>query len=205
MKAAMLVTLLVLATLEGTAQTDATPEVYRARASLARCVSVSSLKRVHDTLTAPDKLTELVFFARLLMLSPKDKTAAGRLLELTPVSEDEQEQLMQMMDPPEETSIEEGDKKALATIYDRWPAMMTRAALLAPDDMKNYVGYLLLAPNDEHSNFAALAEKVCSSHPAQFRTAIASLSQQEQDFIASKIFDAKACKTVTVSQQEEKH
>jgi hypothetical protein len=189
-------------TLPIAAQTDATPLVYRSRASLARCTSTASLKRIHATLQTPDKLTELVFFARWLMLAPHSAQAARGLLAQTLVGEEEQGQFMQIMDPPEETTVDAGDMKALAAVYEHWPALMSRAVLLAPKLMKTYVAYLPLAPNDIHSNFTGGAMQVCRKLPVQFRSALTALPAKDQKFIADKVFDAKSCKAIFVSEAE---
>jgi hypothetical protein len=184
------------------AQTNATPDIYRSRVSLARCKSASSLRRLHATLHHPDKLTELVFYARLLTLLPRNVDAARGLLKQTPAGEEEQNQLMQIMDAPEGTSVGVADVLALAAVYDRWPELMARAVLLAPEFMKTYVSYFVLAPNDIHSNFTGSAMMVCRKRPAQFRSALAGLQPEDQKFIADKVFDSKSCKAIFVSEAE---
>ena len=184
------------------AQTNATPAIYRTRASLAKCKSTASLRRIHVTLHEPDRLTELVFYARLLTLSPHNVEAARGLLQQTPASEEEQDQWMQIMDPPEDTKLEVADMQALAALYDHWPELMARAVLLAPEFMKTYVSYLVLAPNDIHSDFTGNAVKVCRKRPTQFRSALASLQPKDQEFIAGKVFDSKNCRAIFASEAE---
>jgi hypothetical protein len=143
---------------------------------MAACNSVSSLKRVHDAVKIRDKISELVFFARWLMLSSGSRIAASGLLETVPSDEGEASEFMQVMDPVEDVSPNAGDMKALANIHDRWAALMAHAALISPDRMADYVRYLPLAANDSHSDFASRAVQVCKKLPKQFHSAFATLS-----------------------------
>jgi hypothetical protein len=56
-------------------QNDATPEVYRARASMAPGILFRHSRGFHEAVGLTDKLSKLVFCSRWLMLSPKSKVA----------------------------------------------------------------------------------------------------------------------------------
>lgn len=184
------------------AQSVISPETYRLRASMARCSSFASLKRVHDTAKSPDKLTELVFFARWLMVSPRSVTAARGVLETVPANEEEQSQFMQIMDAPDETTVADGDMAALEMIHQQWPELMARAVALAPDLLQNFVNYLPMAPNDIHSNFTASAAQVCKKSPAAFRLAFSALPEKDREYVHNKVFEAEHCQAIFVPEAE---
>ena len=80
---------------------------YRTRTAMAQCRTVTALHKAHDKSDVHDKVTELVFFARWLSLSRRSHAAMRGLLQNTPSTEGEAEDLMTLSDPPEEISASE--------------------------------------------------------------------------------------------------
>ena len=175
---------------------------YRTRTAMAQCRSVTALQNAHDKAGVHDKVTELVFFSRWLALSPRSQVAMRGLLKNIPSTEEEAEDLMTLPGPPEEISASESDMLALVKIYGRWPKLVADAVISAPDGMQDYVAYLPLATIDAHSNFTGNAERVCTRFPKKFRSALASLSQKDRDYVRDKVFDSDHCRAIFVSEAE---
>ena len=177
-------------------------DLYRTRLTLARSHTLAGLHKIHDKSSVHDKLTELVFFSRWLMLSPKSTVAAHGLLQTIPVNQKEAENLMILSDPPEKISASTSDLLALGNIHDRWPQLVARAVLLSPSDMTNYVTYLPLAAIDMHSDFTGKATRVCNKLPKEFRSAIAGLSKEDRAYVRRKVFDPDRCEAIFVGEAE---
>ena len=175
---------------------------YRTRATMGQCRTVTALQQAHGKSGVHDKVTELVFFSRWLALSPRSQAAMRGLLQSAPSTEKEAEDLMALSDPPEEISVSDSAMLALGKIHDQWPKLVADAAILVPDGMKDYVAYLPLATIDPHSNFTGNAQRVCTRFPKQFRSALASLTQKDRDYIRDKVFDSDHCRAIFVSEAE---
>lgn len=176
--------------------------VYRARTTMAQCRTVTTLHKAHGKSGVHDKVTELVFFSRWLSLSPRNEAAALGLLQNTPATEKEALDLMALSDPPEEVSANDAAMQALGRIHDQWPTLVSRAVILAPEGMQNYVFYLPLAMIDMHSNFTGNAMSVCKKLPKEFRSALANLPQKDRDYVRHKIFDSDHCRAIFMSEAE---
>jgi len=174
--------------------------VYGARAAMAQCRTVTTLQKAHAESAAHDKVTELVFFSRWLALSPGSQVAMRGLLKNIPATQKEALDLMTLPGPPEEIRASESDMLALVKIYSRWPKLVANAVISAPDGMQDYVAYLPLATIDAHSNFTGNAERVCTRFPKKFRSALASLSQKDRDYVRDKVFDSDHCRAIFVSE-----
>lgn len=175
---------------------------HHTRTAMAQCRTVTALQQAHGKSGVHDKVTELVFFSRWLALSPRSQAAMRGLLQNTPSTEKEAEDLMALSDPPEEINASESAMLALGKIHDQWPKLAADAVILAPDGMKDYVAYLPLATIDPHSNFTGNAQRVCTRVPKQFRSALASLPQKDRDYVQDKVFDSVRCRAIFVSEAE---
>ena len=177
------------------------PPHYRALVELADCKSMTCLASRRNALPKNEKMANLVFFTKEMMLRPSPAAAEG-LLHSMP--SDVKEQMMFINFPTwhDDVTKTEHDMVTLGQIYDKWPRMAAKAASLSPSAMSDYVRYLLLASNDIHSDFTGSAEAVCRKQPAAFRNAFKSLPEQEQMYIAKHVFDPASCKAIFRSEAE---
>jgi hypothetical protein len=138
-----------------------------------------------------------------MMIRPGARSAIG-LLDAIPTTETEQLSFAKFESWHDGVTQNESDMEALSRIYGRWPRLVARAALLSsnPKGMLSYVGYLVLAPHDIHSDFTGNAQLVCRKQSTLFRRAFHALPVDHQKYIRAKVFDVDQCKAIFLSEAE---
>jgi len=208
MNAAIIVALLALSTViveRATGQSDeyrvVPPPHYRMLVEMADCKSSSCLLKLRTKLPSGERMTDLVFFSRQMEFQPGTK-AADSLLQNMPASVADVTMLTNLSTWHDGATETEHDMAALGKIYARWPRLVTRAVLLRPYGMTNYVRYLKLAPNDMHSDFTGNAEIVCRKKHDAFVTSFRELANDDQAFIEKYVFDPAGCKAIFLSEAD---
>lgn len=177
------------------------PPHYRSLVEMADCKSVSCLLKQRTKLPSGERMTDLVFFSREMGLRPSAEAAEG-LLQAIPASIAEETMFTNFPTWHDGATETEHDLASLGRIYNRWPHLVAKAALLRPDLMTNYVRYLRLAPNDIHGDFTGNAEIVCRKKHAAFVGAFERLSESDRVFIKKYVFDPTSCKAIFLSEAE---
>lgn len=177
------------------------PPHYRTLVKMADCKSLSCLLTLRAKIPTGDRMTDLVFFSRQMELQPGRSSAAG-LLQSMPTSIADVTMLTNFPTWHDGATETEHDMAALGQIYGRWPGLVTKAVLLRPDRMTNYVRYLKLAPNDVHSDFTGQAEMVCRKKHHAFVTSFTELPKDDQAFIEKYVFNAADCKAIFLSEAD---
>ncbi len=177
------------------------PLHYRTLVEMADCKNLSCLSMQRAKLPSDERMANLVFFSREMELRPDTKAAEG-LLQATPATVADETMFTNFPTWHDGATETVHDMASLGRIYNRWPRLVARAALLRPDCMTNYVRYLRLAPNDMHGDFTGNAEIVCRKKHTAFVKAFEGLSDDDRAFIKKYVFDATSCKAIFLSEAE---
>jgi len=177
------------------------PPHYRALVEMADCESLSCLLKLRRNMPTGERMTDLVFFTRQMELQPGRNAAEG-LLQSMPASVADVTMLTNFSTWDDGATETEHDMSALGHIYGQWPRLVTKAVLLRPDRMGDYVRYLKLAPNDVHSDFTGNAEKVCRKKYHAFVTSFSELPKDDQAFIEKYVFNPAGCKAIFLSEAD---
>jgi hypothetical protein len=84
----------------------------------------------------------------------------------------------------------------------RLPRDLTRAVLLAPDRIPEYVAYSITSVQDLHSDYAMQMQKVCRAKHSQFIKAVMELPEEKRDQFLKYIFDPEGCNALTLPEGE---
>jgi hypothetical protein len=83
--------------------------------------------------------------------------------------------------------------KALNQVGERIPHDLTKAVLLAPEKIPEYVAYSISSVQDPHSDYALQMQKVCRARHSEFVDAVAKLPPEKKDRFLKYIFDLDGC------------
>src|SRR5580698_2917449 len=137
--------------------------------AMARTAHTKSSRAVAEEKqnTGDSYLAQVVFAARSSELSPMEKKAAVRLLNLIPKDNVQHTVWMTMGDSLCDAESAE-EMKSLAALGDRLPHDLAKAVLLVPDKLPDYVAYAPVSVQDPHSDYAVQMQKVCRARHAEF-------------------------------------
>lgn len=144
---------------------------------------------------------QLVLASRVLELRPGDRQAAVQLLNLIPKNDAEQTIWMTLGDA---LCVGEsfGDMRSLADIRDRFPRNLTRAVLLVPEKLPEYVAYGGASTLDPHSDYAVQMRVVCRAQHQAFLKAINSLPPTEKQRFVHYTFDPETCHAIRLPEAD---
>jgi len=144
---------------------------------------------------------QVIYAVKLAELYPEDHNNAVRLLSLIPRNDEEYRKLMTLGDQLCGTESY-SEMKTLGQIMDRLPRDLTRAVLLAPDRIPEYVAFSITSVRDLHSDYAIQMQKVCRAKHSQFIKAVVELPEEKRDQFLKYIFDPEGCNALTLPEGE---
>jgi hypothetical protein len=92
--------------------------------------------------------------------------------------------------------------KVLGQLGERLSRDLTRAVLLAPSKIPEYVAYSILSVQDPHSDYAMQMQKVCRVRHTEFLDAVAKLPSEKKEQFLNYIFDPDGCNALTLPEDE---
>jgi hypothetical protein len=143
----------------------------------------------------------VVYAARLLELDPQKRDAAVLLLNLIPKDDEQHRLLMSFGDHLCGTESFK-EMKVLDQVGERIPHDLTRAVLLAPEKIPEYVAYSMASVQDPHSDYALQMQKVCRAKHSEFVEAVAKLPLEKREQFLKYIFDLDGCNALALPEGE---
>jgi hypothetical protein len=153
----------------------------------------------------------LVYAARKLELSPRDKNSGLSLLNLMPRN-GEQQLILTTLGTSMCDSESTRDMVSLGRLEERLPNDFASAVLLIPQKIPDYVTYGTVAVGDPHSDFVIHMKRVCRTYHRAFISAVNSLGEGNRDddnfatrsseWFRTKIFDPIGCRPLIFPEAE---
>ena len=165
-------------------------------AKMARAISTAELA-AHKLNAGESYRAQLVYAAKLLELAPQRQDAAVLLLNLIPKDEQQQHVLMTLGEHHCETESYH-EMKMLAQLEERLPRDLTRAVMMAPAKIPEYVAYSIISVQDPQSDYAMQMEKVCKARHTEFYDAVSKLPRENRDRFLKYVFDLDACNALSL-------
>jgi hypothetical protein len=169
-------------------------------AKMARAVSTAELA-AHKLNAGESYRAQLVYAAKLLELAPQRQDAAVLLLNLIPIDEQQQHVLMTLGEHHCETEPYH-DMKLLEQLEERLPRDLTRAVMMVPANIPEYVSYSVTSVQDPHSDYAVQMQKVCKAKHAEFFDAVTKLPREKRDKFLKYVFDLDGCNPLTLPEAD---
>jgi hypothetical protein len=171
---------------------------------LAQMLRVKSVQ----ALSPPNKqagesyLARLVYSYRLFQIQPRNKGNAELLLKMIPSTQAQQVAVMTIGD-----MLCSGETLAnmttLSNVYAGLPHELTRAVLLAPSYLPQYVQYSTVAVLDPHSDYAVRMRDVCKKAHVEFIRAVKLLPNESQKAFSQHTLDPSNCKVIALPEAEQ--
>jgi hypothetical protein len=162
-----------------------------AMAHMARSISSKELAGYQQA-AGNGYQARVVFAVKRLEFYPQDREAALQLLNLIPADDHEQHLLMTLGDhlcgaePVREM-------KLLDQLGERLPRELSKAVLLVPEKLPEYVAYSIPSVQDPHSDYAVQMQKVCKARHEDFVQAIAKLPPAKMRRFLRYVFNPDGC------------
>ena len=185
--------------MELSAQKPACGEV-NAMARMARAISSKDLAD-NKLIAGYSYRAQVIFAIKQLELYPQKRDAALQLLNLIPKDDQQQHLLMTLGDHLCGTESYH-DMKLFDQIWDRLPHEWSRAVLLVPDKIPEYVAYSLTSVQDPHSDYAVQMQKVCHAKHPEFVEAVTKLPREKRDRFLKYVFDLDGCNALTLPEAD---
>jgi hypothetical protein len=165
-------------------------------AKMARAISTAELAANKEN-AGESYRAQVVYAAKLIELAPQRQDAAILLLNLIPKDEQQQQMLMSLGEHHCETESYH-EMKMLAQLEERLPRDLTRAVMMVPAKIPEYVAYSIISVQDPHSDYAVQMQKVCKARHAEFFDAVAKLPREKRDRFLKYVFDLDGCNALTL-------
>ena len=94
------------------------------------------------------------------------------------------------------------EMKMLAQLEERLPRDLTRAVLMVPAKIPEYVAYSITSVEDPHSDYAIQMQKVCRAKHDEFFDAVAKLPREKRDRFLKYVFDLDGCNALTLPEAQ---
>lgn len=169
-------------------------------AKMARAISTAELA-AHKLDAGESYRAQLVYATKLSELAPQRQDAAVLLLSLIP-KDDQQQQLLTTIGEHHCETESYHEMKMLMQLAERIPRDLTRAVLLVPDKIPDYIAYSLFSVQDPHSDYAVQMEKVCKARHAEFFEAVTKLPREKRDRFLKYVFDLDGCNALTLPEAD---
>jgi hypothetical protein len=88
--------------------------------------------------------------------------------------------------------------KMLAQLEERIPRDLTRAVLMVPAKIPEYVAYSVTSVEDPHSDYAIQMQKVCRAKHDLFFDAVTKLPREKRDRFLKYVFDLDGCNALSL-------
>jgi hypothetical protein len=143
---------------------------------------------------------QVIFAARSLEFH-RTQRAAVQLLNLIPKDDGQQNTWMTLGDSlcSSETVF---DMRSLGRLGERLPRDLTKAALLVPNKLQEYVAYALISTRDPHSDYAVQMQTVCRDKHSEFMKAVGDLPSDKRDWFIKHVFNPRGCHALTLPEAE---
>ena len=169
-------------------------------AKMARAISTAELA-AHKLNAGESYRAQIVYAVKLSELEPQRQDAAVLLLNLIPKDDQQQQLLMTLGEHHCETESYH-EMKMLAQLAERLPRDLTRAVLLVPDMIPQYVDYSITSVQDPHSDYAVQMQKVCHAKHPEFVEAVTKLPREKRDRFLKYVFDLDGCNALTLPEAD---
>jgi hypothetical protein len=169
-------------------------------ARMARAISTAELA-AHKLNAGESYRAQLVYAAKLTELAPQRQDAAVLLLNLIPKDEQQQHVVMTLGEHHCETESYH-EMKMLAQLEERLPRDLTRAVLMVPGKIPEYVAYSVTSVEDPHSDYAIQMQKVCRAKHDVFFDAVTKLPREKRDRFLKYVFDLDGCNALTLPEAQ---
>jgi hypothetical protein len=165
-------------------------------AKMARAISTAELAANREK-AGESYRAQLVYAAKLSELAPQRQDAAVLLLNLIPKDEQQQQLLITLGEHHCETESYH-EMKMLAQLEERLPRDLTRAVMMVPAKIPEYVAYSVTSVEDPHSDYAIQMQKVCRAKHDEFFDAVTKLPREKRDRFLKYVFDLDGCNALTL-------
>jgi hypothetical protein len=169
-------------------------------AKMARAISTAELA-AYKLKAGESYRAQLVYAAKLLELAPQRQDAAVLLLNLIPKDDEQQHTLMTLGEHHCETESYH-EMKMLDQLEERLPRDLTRAVMMAPAKIPEYVAYSVTSVQDPHSDYAVQMQKVCKARHTEFFDAVTKLPREKRDRFLKYVFDLDGCNALTLPEAD---
>ena len=173
-------------------------------AAIARAKTPSELKmrkqHTGDSYRAP-----LIFAVRMFEIDPQSRISAESLLKLLPKDDSSPEEAVWLdlvhMETCPSGRFTDSDLMPLFKLQPRLPRDVARAVLLVPDRMFDYISYASISVEDPHSDYAIQMKKPCEKMHGQFTAAFRRLSEKDQSWYRTKVFNPDGCRVMAFPEE----
>lgn len=164
-------------------------------AVLAQIVHAKSTSRLPEDGSGNSYRLRLVTAYRRFQLQPRSKPAAEGLLREIPANDSQQTEIMTMGDSLcKEESL--ADMESLAQVSEGFAGELTRAVLVAPEFLPEYVQYSVVAVSDPHSDYAVQMKKGCKPLHAKFIRAVRQMPEQSRQLFTGHVMNPDTCSVI---------
>jgi hypothetical protein len=146
-------------------------------------------------------IAHLVYAFRSFELQPTDQSAAARLLSMIPPTSQE-ESLWYSLDGFLCKEEQDEEITVLAKLHARMPRDISKAVLLVPAKLRDYISYAFDSVQDPESDYAVQMQAVCRGQHKAFLAAVNSLSVDNKRWFVTKIFNPDACRAIAVPEAD---
>lgn len=169
--------------------------------AMACCRSTRCIKAQYSRIRKPGTVARIVYYSKLIALSPSDAAAALGLLKNFPRSEDENGELigLQMSMYDDETTRQ---MNAVAQIYWKFNQRLAQALRSHPQFLARFIKYGEIGFLDAQSDYPDWAARVCRRNPSAFLKAFSTLPSKDRSYIAEHIIQPRGCKQIAIPEAE---
>lgn len=143
----------------------------------------------------------VIFAARSLEFHRTGQRAAVQLLNLIPKDDGQQNTWMTLGDSlcSSETVF---DMKSLGRLGASLPHGLSKAVLLVPNKLPDYVAYALISTQDPHSDYAVQMQTVCRDKHPEFMKAVEELPSDKRGWFLKHVFNPQGCRALAQPEAE---
>jgi len=145
--------------------------------------------------------SRLVFAFKEFQFHSTSKAHANALLDLIPASATQHQTVVTLADAVcNGESLQDMEK--LAKISEGFASALSKAVMLAPEHIDNYVAYALVATGDPHSDYAERMQRVCHHWHSRFLSAVSHLSSADRQQFEKHVMKSQSCTALAVPELE---
>ncbi len=170
-----------------------------AMARMARASSSTSLATAKQ-MAGDGYLARVIYSSRALELKHGRKSAV-LLLNLIPKDNGQQRILMTLGDGICSTETI-SEMKVLGRLRDRLPHALSKAILLVPEQLPNYVAYALTSVQNPESDYAVQMRGVCQSKHPEFVKAVEELPADKREWFVKRVFNPEGCHALALPEAQ---
>jgi hypothetical protein len=171
-----------------------------AMANMARAKSADDL-RTWKQKAGDSYRAHVVFAFRSFELKRSDHDLASSVLGLIPKSE-EQDSILVSFNEALCQGESDSDILALDRLVIRIPRILSRAVLIVPEHMTDYISYAPISVLNPESDYAVQMITVCKAKHDEFLQSINKLSTADKRWFKSKIFNPDGCHALALPEAD---